>query len=137
MNNQNDRDIHVMLEYQIIGIWKRLIVKVGAISEADFFPGSHLSVHLFIFKFENSWSDIASKSLIFMRRYEVTDLPCSFLAIFYKIEAWTRSNILNSRIHGHSTQVINIHENISEHRFPLAFPWRFRRSHEILGPRVR
>ena len=33
---------------------------------------------------------IAPKSLIFVKRYEDTDLPCSFLPIFYKMEVSTK-----------------------------------------------
>ena len=36
---------------------------------------------------EEFLTDIAPKSLIFMRRYEVTDFSWYFLAIVYKIEA--------------------------------------------------
>ena len=37
-------------------------------------------------------TDIAPKSLIFMRIYEVTDFPWHFLAILYKIEAYALIN---------------------------------------------
>ena len=68
---------------------------------------------------------IAPKSLIFMRRYEVTDFHWGFLAIFYNMEASTK------RTHGHSTQVINIHEKIWGHRFPLGFSSTSSRSNTL------
>ena len=54
------------------------------------------------------------RSLIFMRRYEEslrTGLsPGISLQYFIKWTSSRRSNSLNYRTHGHSTQVINIHE---------------------------
>ena len=61
---------------------------------------------------------IAPKSLLFMRRYDVADLCWGgFLAIFYKIEVWTKI----ARTRSHSTQIINIHEKTLGHGFPLGF----------------
>ena len=47
--------------------------------------------------------------------------PGNSLQYFIKWKHRRRSNTLNSRNHGHSTQVINIHEKIGGHGFPLGF----------------
>ena len=56
---------------------------------------------------------IAPNSLIFMRKYEVTDFPWFFfLAIFYKLEALMKIRYFKLKNSCHSTQLINIHEEI-------------------------